>query len=223
MANNRVSRPAPGNSFTKPDAKPEFDPTRPGAFDISGFLAGAKKHTNVRVIPVTYKPEIAAELERLTTEADKIRRVQAEPEDSPRRRVSQKSGKAALLEKLEERIAELEPELDGTWLEVKVRGITPAEQDEARKAGHAPGVAQAAAIFEKTCLVRDPDMVEDGDDDGGWAPMPHDAWLELIEAIGPAQYVMIDKAHEGLAYQAVTPDFYERFSASRATRSTSAS
>ena len=52
------------------------------------------------------------------------------------------------------------------------------------------------------------------------------AWVtadDLIEAIGPVQYLTLDKAHEGLTYQAVTPDFYERYSASRATRSTSSS
>ena len=217
---NRVSASAPGNSFTKPNApaRPEFDPTRPGAFDIAGFLAGAREHTNTRTLAVTSRPDVAAELERLHAEADQIRAVQAEPEDSPRRRVSQKSGKAQRLEQIEQRIAELEPQLEGTWLEVKMRGITPSEQDDVRALKLNPGVPLAAAIFEKACLVRGEGGTEDD-----WEPLDRASWEALIDAMGPVQYVALDKAHEGLAYQAVTPDFYERYSASRATRSTSAS
>ena len=46
---------------------------------------------------------------------------------------------------------------------------------------------------------------------------------ELVEAVGSAQYVTLDQAVDALTYQAVTPDFYERYSASRATRTTSSS
>lgn len=217
----RVSGAPAGSSFTKPDkapAAPEFDPTRPGAFDIAGFLAGATQHTNVRVLRVTSKPDVAAALELAMTEADLLRSAQAEPEDAPRRRLSQASGGTERLKELDATIAELAPQLDGTWLEVKLRGLTPSEQDTIRMQRPPTGVELAAAIFAVTATVRTP-----GEDEGPWASLTAAQWADLIEAIGPAQYSTLDKAHESLTYQAVTPDFYERFSASRATGSTSAS
>lgn len=197
----------------------EFDPTRPAAFDLGGFLAGAKKTTNTRTIPVTTMPVEAAELERLTEQRDKLARITPDnDENTPPRRLSAISTQRQHLRDVEARIAELEEQLDGTWLLVKVRGLKPTEQDDVRKRGVEIGVPLFCAMFEHAGLVRYPDA---GDD--AWASLTAAQWVDLVEAIGAGQYAMLDKAIDGLTYQAVTPDFFERYSASRATRTTSSS
>lgn len=209
-----VQQPAPG------DDAPEFDPTRPAAFDLGAFISGAKEHTNTRTIPVTSRPVEAAELERLTADRDKLARVTDEDaqqaEGGSPRRLSAISDRRQKLLDIEARIAELEEELDGTWLLVKVRGLKPTEQDAIRKKRVEVGVPLFCAMFEQVGLVRDPAG-------GEWGTLTADGWAELVEAIGSAQYVTLDQAVDALTYQAVTPDFYERYSASRATRSTSSS
>lgn len=230
MTKQRTSAPA-GAAFHKdvqqpdpnfsPGTEPEFDPARPAKFDLGAFISGARQHTSTCVIPVTFRPDVAAEVERLTDERDKLTRVVEEDKaagTSARARLSAPSQRANRLAELDTLIAELEPQLDGTWVLVKLRPLTPTEQDALRRRNLTPGVDLAAAIFATTGLIR-----AEHDDPDAWAAMDDVQWVELIEAIGPVQYLTLDKAHEGLTYQAVTPDFYERYSASRATRSTSSS
>lgn len=227
---NRVSgktTSAPGAAFTKDVQQPdptsqqvaEFDPTRPGAFDLAGFISGAKKHTNTRTIPVTTLPVEAGELQRLTDQRDKLARITPEDDEAtPPRRLSAMSQQRQQLADAEARIAELEEELDGTWLLIKVRGLEPEEQDKVRNQRPEVGVPLFCAMFEYAALLRRPEDPEDA-----WGALDADEWRQIVGLIGAGQYAMLDKAIDGLTYQAVTPDFFERYSASRATRNTSSS
>ena len=209
-----------GAAFTKPQPEPEFDPARPASFDLEGFISGARSHTNTRTIPVTSRPDVAAQVEELTAEADKLDRITGagatDDGTAPRKRLSAVSEPAKRLREIRDQITDLEPQLDGTWLLVKLRGLEPSEQDTIRGQNLQIGVPLAAAIFAATAQVKPAD-----DEDGQWSVLSADEWTNLIDAIGPTQYMSLDKAHSDVTYQAVTPDFYERYSASRATRSTS--
>lgn len=220
---------APGTAFHKevqqPTAKtqddaPEFDPTRPASFDLEGFISGARSHTNTRVVPITSNPGVAGELAALTFEKDKLVEVIAEDkasEGGTSKRLSAKSIRARRLDEINARMAELDPELEGTWVEVKLRAATIAERDGIRAAKMAPGIDLAGYIFSIVAGIR-----AAGSDDE-WARMTGDQWADFFEAIGIEQYTTLDQTFESLAYQGVTPDFYERYSASRATRPTSSS
>lgn len=214
--------PTTGSAFIKPD-EAEYDPTRPATFDLPGFISGAVQHNPRRIIPVTYKPEVAAEAEAC---AEKIKTLEAAPaaaegdeEGKPRRRMAQGSPRARMLAELRARYDELVGELVGTWAKVKIRPVEPGEQDEIRAAKAPAGIQQAALVFSVVALVGGPDAERDNEDD--WSALSAEQWLEFINAIGPVQYHLLDKAYEVLSYGSVTPDFYERFSASLATRSTS--
>lgn len=206
---------------TSTPQQPEFDPTRPRAFDLGAFISGAKDHASTRTIPVTSRPAVAAELERLTIERDALaHRTSEDGTPGPARRLSATSPSTARLKAIEERIAELEPQLEGTWLLVKIRGLEPAEQDDVRRQNLPLGVELAAAIFEITSTVARP---EDRDDPDAWGRLSAAEWEDLFAVIGSGQYATLDKANSDVSYQAVTPDFFERYSASQTTRSTSSS
>ena len=229
MAKSRVSAAQPGTAFHKdvkqptPGTQPEFDPARPRKFDLAAFISGASEHVNTRVIHVSGHPQAAAEAERLTGELDKLTDLLAADEDAETtgkpRRLSQKHPHREKAEKIQARLDELHEQLAGTWLAVKLRPLKPSEQDAIRRLNLPVGVELAAAIFATTATIQ-PATGEDLDEDG-WESLTAEEWVALIETIGTVQYLTLDKAHEGLTYQAVTPDFFERFSASRPTRSTS--
>ena len=221
---NRVS--ASGAAFhkdvkqptAKPGTGPEFDPARPRTFDLGAFISGAKSHTNTRTIPVTSRPDVAAEAERVAAEVDKLEHIAAQDrEEGTPRRLSAPSETAQKITDLKARLADLTAQLDGTWVLVKLRGLEPSEQDSIRRLNPEPGVPLAAAVFAVTATVRD----ADAPDEEPWTDLTADEWADLIDAIGPNQYLTLDKAHAAITYQAVTPDFFERYSASRPTRGTS--
>ena len=205
----------------KAQAAPEFDPTRPATFDLSGFISGARTHVSTRTVPVTSRPDIAGELAALTYERDRIVEVIEEDkttEGGTRKRVSAKTARSRRLQEIDERIGELQPELDGTYVLVKIRAMSPVEQDEIRQLRMPPGIDLAGQIFHLGAVIRS----EDSDDDA-WSTLSAEQWTEFFEAIGIDQYNTLDKTFESITYQGVTPDFYERYSASRRTRSTSSS
>src|SRR5699024_771732 len=103
------------------------------------------------------------------------------------------------------RITELEEQLDGTWALVKVRALKPSEQDDVRKRKLPVGVPLFCAMFEHVGAVAHPDTPED------WTPLTAAQWQDFVEAIGAAQYLTLDQAVDALSYQAVTPDFFERY------------
>ncbi|MFK5689603.1 hypothetical protein ACI3EY_08040 [Ornithinimicrobium sp. LYQ92] len=205
---------------TKDDA-PEFDPTRPATFDLPGFISGAKSHTNTRIMPVTSRPDIAGELAALTYEQDQLVALIEEDkasEGGTPKRLSAKSIRARRIDEIKARIAELEPELDGTWVEIKLRASTAGEQTAVRLLRLPPGIEVAGAVFEDAATIRPA-----GEGDDAWSSLTAEQWVDLIEVIGIEQYETLDKTHTSLTYQGVTPDFYERYSASRGTRTTSSS
>ena len=216
---------AKGSAFTKPtgDDTPdevEFDPTRPAAFDLAAFKAGATPTSATRTLQVTILPNEAAELRELYTERDRLATVMAEDAEggtAPRRRMAEVTGRTKRARDVEARIAELEDLLEGTWLDVRLRALTPSEQDEIRKRKIPVGVGLAAAMFAVAATIRSTDGGEE------FASMDADGWLELIDTIKSEQFLTLDQALQSLSFAQVTPDFYGQYSASRATRSTSAS
>lgn len=216
-----------------------YDPERPGKFDLSGFINGTQTFLPQKVVHVTREPTLGADLEQLLKEIDGVtaerdnleraaERARAEQRaegSGPRERMVGPARSPRLLQldaRLEKLLAdrdELLPQLEGTWAAVKVRGLDPQEQDEVRKLGRENGLPLALAIFSRACLVGPEDA--DEDDPEAWMELTEEQWAGFVQAIGHPQYLLLDGLYAGLAYKSVTPDFYARLSASRATESSS--
>lgn len=218
----------------------DFDPERPGSFDLGAFIASATlpedkrpQLSTIRTLQVTVHPDIATELANLYEQADELeqriamaKEAVADPDGpkGPRRRLGTKSDRTAELDQVRERIKEIEDALDGTWLDIRLRGLVPSEQDVIRALKLPVGVKLQAAILSICAKVRQADGNDDvPDDDPSWGTLTADEWEQLIDRLGPVQTAYIDQAYAALTFHKVTPDFYGRFSVSRGTRNTSAS
>lgn len=194
-----------------------IDMSKPGEFSLADLLAG--NTAPVQTVTVTTDADTAAEIERVNEQIERITKVldlrQATGEgqkDGPRRRrLAEKDELRAELQDLQGQRDGLLAKLDGTYLDITVRRLTPRELDEMRKEKNAPGYDTSIAHFIRGNTTVRPH----GTDPDAGIELDADGWDQLLSAIGETQFRMLDQAAGRLSYQTVMPDFYERYSASR--------
>lgn len=207
-----VVKSAPKKVEEKPTPK-KNDLTRPAKFSLESWIDGSAQ--DVDTVRVTQNPRIAQKLHKLENEKQEVQSVEQSLErtkETPRR-LAQKDARKQRIREIEAEIKALLPQLDGTWAEVQIRALSPKEEDKLRERKVKPGFEMVCHVFEITAVIR-----EEGDDEDAWTELSVDEWAELFEIIGINQFQTLDRAAGNLTYsQAVTPDFFERFSQYRAT------
>lgn len=193
--------------------KKKNDLTRPAKFSLESWIDGTSE--TVDTARVTKKPHIAAKITKLDREKAEIESAEKSLEGTSqtKRRLAQKNTRKDRIKEIEAEIAELLPQLDGSWAEIQVRALSPQEEDKFREQRIKPGFEMVCQVYALTAQIR-----EEGTGDEGWAELTAEEWAELFDLIGISQFQVLDRTAGNLTYaQAVTPDFSERFSQYRRT------
>lgn len=201
---------------------PKDDLTRPGKFSLEALIAG--RLNLVKSVNVTLDPDSAALAAAMEDEKVGLEMAMSQVEGTTqsRRRLAQKDTRKERIRQIDIDVASLRESLEGTWVEVQFRRLSPLQQDDvnaagaaARATGEPHGPTQVCATMWEKCAQVRPAESEDEDE---WASMSVDEWLQFIEAVGIPQFRAMDKVSYEMSFgRAVTPDFSRRSSQSPPT------
>lgn len=217
--------------------KVEYDPTRPASLDLEAFIVGAQEWIPTKVVHISARPSLVADVEDIDRALESLDAQEATQREANAENGTDDSGRRQRMaglgsERLKRITAERErltaqredamQQLEGTWRAIKLRALDPTEGDEIRIAARelqSTGVPLTALIMSKAALVGAADAEKDNPDD--WHALDVETWETLINAMGQPQYLMLDNTYAVLDQRKVSPDFFERHSASRATTASS--
>lgn len=163
------------------------DLTGPADFDIDAWISGAQlPEATVRV---SARGNLAATLEE---EEAALAAARSKALDDDRLNGPGVSSEAAAIAA---RIKALHDEMDGSWLTIRLRSLTPAESEQVQKLAEEGDAVQATLKALATQTVEPKGMTVE-------------RWAAMRERIGVGQFTSVVQAANRVSYgQVVTPDF----------------